>query len=174
MSSSSHSWIRLLAAGALLIALGAVGTASFADDDLDRYMSTTIRGTLTDPRTDQPMSGATVRLISTGEEGYIREGSTDATGAFEITGLKFAEYVMEIETADGDRIQGINALPIEEGKPVEIVLKISDRIASETALVNEPNYFAGVVRRERNAWKRFWREFAIFWGAAAGVGIGVL
>ena len=74
----------------------------------------------------------------------------------------------------GDRIQGINALPIEEGKPVEIVLKISDRINSRTALVNEPDYFAGVVRRERNAWKRFWREFGIFWAAAAGVAAAAL
>jgi hypothetical protein len=117
------------------------------------------------------MAGATVRLIALGTEGFLKESVTDAEGRFELSGLPYDEYAIEIETAAGEKIRGINALPVTKDEPVEIVLQVSDRVRSETSVLNQPDYFVGVVKREPKRWRRFWREFAIFWGAAVVTGV---
>ena len=75
------------------------------------------------------------------------------------------------ETEEGERIWGINSLPVVPGEPVEIILKISDKVDSSTSVENQPERFAAVVEKRQVRWKRFWKEFAAFWGSAAAVGL---
>lgn len=151
----------------------ASGIATAADQS--RYVSVTIRGKLTDPETGQAMAGAAVRFVSTEEEGRKHLAITDQEGKFWVSGLTYGDYAVEIETATGERIHGINALPVSAEAPIEVLLKISDRIRSTTSVENRPERFVAVVEApERINWRRFWREFATFFGVAAGVGAGVL
>ena len=145
-----------------------------ADSDT-RYVTTTLRGKLTDPDKGKPLAGAKLRFVSLDDPDLNRETVTQADGAFEITGLTYSSYVIEIETADGEVIRGVNALRVGEGEKLEISLKISDRVQSQTTLENRPDRFVSAVKVEKVKWRRFWREFGIFWGAAAvaGPGLGV-
>lgn len=157
-------------AAMLLIVIAPMATAQ----EDTRYVTTTIRGQLTDPATGRPLDGATIRFQPVDAAGTRAEAVTNVRGEFAVEGLTFSQYAVEIETAAGERIWGINTLPINPGEPVEILLKISDKIDSTTSLENRPDRFAAVVEKKRVRWKRFWREFAAFWGAAAAVGAAVL
>ena len=158
-----------------LVVLGGVAGASFAAEAEDtRYQVTTIVGKLTDPATKKPMAGATLRFQPIEEGIETVEATTDATGAFAAKGLRFANYVIEITTADGEKILGVNQLPIVQGQPVAIEMRISDRIVSKTSLENRPQRFMAVVDREKINWKKFWAEFGIFFGAAATGGVAAM
>jgi len=80
--------------------------------------------------------------------------------------LGFGNYVVEIETAEGETIHGINALPIEEGKPLVLDLKLSNRVRSSTSLENEPDRFMAVVAKDKKKKGKFWKQFGIFFGIA--------
>ena len=138
-----------------------------------QYITTTIRGTLTDPADGKPMVGALFRFTPTDSEDATVEALTDAEGRFEAQGLGFGLYVVEIQTAEGEIIRGINHLPIRPGKPIELELTLSDRVRSSTDLINQPRRFAAVVQRVPGKWKRFWKQFGIFAGLAAGSGAAV-
>ena len=144
-----------------------------AEADEGRYVSVTIRGRLTDPETESPMAGAVLRFISTAEDGRKVMGITDGEGRFEVMGLTYGSYVMEIETAEGEQIRGVNAVNVQD-QPVEITLKISDRVKSSTSVDSRPDRFFVVVEKKGPKWNRFWREFAGFFGVAAGLGVAAL
>jgi len=153
--------------------LGLAAAAASAQEDL-RYVTTTIRGQLTDPATGRPFSGATIRFEPLDPDSMPAEAVTNVRGEFAVTGLTFGQYAVKIETEDGERIWGINALPVTQGEPVEIILKISNKVDSTTSVENQPERFAAVVEKRQVRWKRFWKEFAAFWGAAAVVGAAAL
>lgn len=137
------------------------------------YMTTTIRGSLTYPGSGEPMSGATIRFTPT-EPGRSRaSATTDGQGDFVVSGLGFGTFAVEIETPEGETIRGINALPIEENRPVVLELKLSDRLRSSTSLENQPERFMAVVATEPTKTGRFWKQFAIFWGIAIASGVAV-
>jgi hypothetical protein len=155
-----------------LASLASVPGAVAAEDT--RYQTTTIRGQLTDPVSGQPMAGATIRFQPVEQGLDAVEATTDDTGAFVAEGLGFANYAIKITTAAGEEILGVNALPIVPGEPVAVEMKISDRIVSTTGVENRPQRFAAVVDKKRTRWSRFWKEFAVFFGAAAATGAAVL
>lgn len=155
------------------VVLGLAVAAAPAQEDL-RYVTTTIRGQLTDPATGRPLSSATLRFEPLDPDGVPAEAVTNLRGEFTVQGLTFGEYAIKIETEDGERIWGINTLPVTPGEPVEVILKISNKIDSTTSVENQPDRFAAVVEKRQVRWKRFWREFAAFWGAAAAVGAAAL
>ncbi len=132
------------------------------------YKTTTIKGAITDPATRQPMAGATIRFTAKDEAGVSQEAVTDADGQFEVKGLTYSRYEVEIETADGEVIKGINALPLREGEQLRVDMRISDRFASTTTVENQPGRFLAIVKVEPPRWGRFWKQFAIFLGAAGG------
>ncbi len=167
-SAACRAAVLLLCAAFAALA----GTATLAQDADNRYVTTTLRGKLTDPETDRPLQGAILRF--TGTEGGVTEATTDDEGRFELSGLLFGLYQVEIVTAEGESIKGVNAFPVRENETVELTLRISDRIASETTLTNAPDRFVSVVEKKRVGWKRFWREFALFWGIAAAGGAAAL
>ena len=138
-----------------------------------QYITTTIRGTLTDPAIGRPMVGALFRFTPTDPENTTVEAFTDAEGKFEAKGLGFGFYAIEIQTAAGEIIRGINHLPISPGKPIELELTLSDQVRSSTDLINKPERFAAVVVRVPGKWKRFWKQFGIFAGLAAASGAAV-
>jgi len=156
-----------------LVVLGLAVAAAPAAEDL-RYVTTTIRGQLTDPATGRPLSDAIIRFEPLDQDGRPAESTTNLRGEFTVEGLTFGQYAIKIETAEGERIWGINSLPVVPGEPVEIILRISNKVDSTTSMENRPERFAAVVEKRQVRWKRFWREFAAFWGAAAAVGLAVL
>ncbi len=170
-------WIIRLAAAAvcLLVASAATAPPSAREETPEdtRYMTVTLRGKLNDPATSQPMEGALVRFTSTAESGGWVEARTDAKGEFVLEGLTFGDYAVEITTSTGEKIRGINSFPVGKDK-IQVTLKITERVASTTTVQNEPVRFAAVVEVSRTDWKRFWREFGIFFGIAIGAGAAAL
>lgn len=169
MGEMRRAMKALLIVALLVITAGQARAEDAAMDD-SRYKSVTIRGRLTEPHTGEPMVGAMVRFVSTEEGGGSAEGKTNAKGEFIVENLGFTTYAVEIETASGEHIRGINELPIEEGKSVEVIMKISDRVVSTTSLENEPGRFVALVRKEGVNWRRFWSELGIFLGGAVALG----
>lgn len=165
----SARWLILGLATLLLMSIAA--PASHAATK--QYITTTIRGTLTDPANGKPIAGALFRFTPTDPENAVVEAVTDLEGRFEARGLGFGFYAIEIQTAAGEIIRGINELPIRAGKPIELELTLSDRVRSSTDLINQPQRFAAVVQRVPGKWKRFWKQFGIFAGLAAGSGAAV-
>jgi len=135
-------WASMLAAFVLLPA-----ARPLAAVDDSRYATVTIRGSLSDPETGRPMSGAVVRFISTAEDGTKFVGITDEKGAFFVPGLQFGGYVVNITTADGEVISGVNELPVTPAAAVEVLLKISKRVRSRTLVDNRPQRFVAVIQR---------------------------
>lgn len=155
------------------VVLGLAVAAAPAAEDL-RYVTTTIRGQLTDPVTGRPLADSIIRFEPLDPDGMPAESITNLRGEFTVEGLTFGQYAIKIETAEGEQIWGINSLPVVAGEPVEIILKISDKVDSTTSVENQPERFAAVVEKKKVRWKRFWKEFAAFWGAAAVVGLAAL
>ena len=149
----------------------ATASATDAETGDTRYKSVILRGTLSSPSLS--LAGARVRCVSLDEDGETVEGVVNENGEFVLDGLRFTNYVVEIVTADGERIQGVNWLPVTEDT-LSVTLKVSDRIVSTTTLENQPTRFAAVVNVEPRKWRKFWMEFAIFFGAAAGLGLAAL
>lgn len=157
----------------VLAGAGVSGTPIVAVDD-SRYAKITINGRLADPETEQPMVGAVVRFVSTAEDGEKFVGITDKEGKFQVPGMAFGDYVVDITTGDGEVIRGINTLPLSADAPLEIILKISRRVKSTTSVENRPERFVAAVQKEKGIdWPRFWKEFAAFFGAVAGAGVGL-
>ena len=156
-----------------LVVLGLAVAAAPAAEDL-RYVTTTIHGQLTDPATGRPLEDAIIRFEPLDPDAMPAEAMTNLRGEFTVEGLTFGQYAIKIETAEGERIWGVNTLPVVPGEPVEIILKISNKVDSTTSVENQPERFAAVVEKREVRWKRFWREFAAFWGAAALVGLAAL
>ena len=169
MNRKHLSWTVLLIAG---VALAAVVPVLAAAEDT-RYQTVTIRGKLTDPSTDVVMSGATVRFTSTDEGGNWVEAVTNDKGEFVLEGLLFATYAVEITTRERESIKAINSVPVSKDT-VSVTLRLTERLASTTTLENDPARFAAAVEVKGVNWKRFWKQFAIFFGVAAGVGAAAL
>jgi hypothetical protein len=162
-------WVLPVTLAICCLGLSADLGAQTSDSD-SRYVTTTLRGKLTDPDKGKPLAGAKLRFTSVDDPDLNRETVTEADGAFEIAGLTYSSYIIEIETAEGEVIRGVNALRVGEAEKLEISLKISDHVQSETTLENRPDRFVSAVKVEKVKWRRFWREFGIFWGAAAVAG----
>lgn len=141
-SAGRMAWAGMLAAAVLLAAPRPLAAA-----DDSRYATVTIRGSLSDPETGRPMPGAVVRFISTAEDGTKFVGITDEKGAFFVPGLQFGVYVVNITTADGEVISGVNELPVTPEAAVGVLMKISKRIRSRTLVDNRPQRFVAVIQR---------------------------
>lgn len=156
---------------AMLLAAGTPVRPVLAAGEETRYMSNTIRGKLFDPDTGKPMAGATLRFQPLDEGAEQREGVTAEDGSYKVEGLGFGKYALEIVTADGEVIRGVNPIAIDENKKVEVDLKISKTSRAETSVEMDKQRFAVAVNDKPFKWKRFWTEFAIFFGAAAAVAV---
>ncbi len=110
-----------LATGVVAAALVTVAGAA-ADDS--KYVSITMRGKLSDPETGQPMVGAVVRFTSN-ESGEKLIGIADEEGKFWVPGLTFGSFNVEVDTAQGERIKGIEAFPLTNEGAVDVSLTVS-------------------------------------------------
>lgn len=156
-------------AAAALIFFCALGVA-FAQQGSGpiQYRSTTYSGVLLYPKSGDPLAGARVRM-KTGD-GQRFEAQTDNAGNFEIAGMPFGNYTLEIRTAAGELIQAVNTVRLEGTDTVKIRFRISDRITSSTIIENQPDrYVVATTVPEWNK-KRFWREFGIFMLLAGSAG----
>jgi len=173
MRSRKETAIATLALGALLIIWAASAMPARADEARDfehRYQSVTIKGRLAGPKRGMDVGGALIRFTPE-PEGPAVEALTDDQGRFTVAGLGFGSYAVEIKTANGETIRGINTFPVGETGSAEISLKMSDRIVSETRLENTPDRFVAVIVKQPVKWKRFWREFGIYFGSAIAAGV---
>jgi hypothetical protein len=143
-----------------------------AVDDDCRYIEVTISGRLIDPETEQPMADAVVWFTPFDEEGPKRRAQTNTDGRFRVTGLSCSTYLIGIETAEGELIRGINNFEVSRLKDesIEMRFEISDRYQGETSLGIQQERWVGFQEVKRTNWKRFWKQFAIFFGAAAVAG----
>jgi len=145
-------------------------SASTALAQQKQYVTTTLRGQLTETK-GKPVPGATLRFTPEDAQAALVEATTDQNGAFEATGLVFTNYSVEIETADGEIIKGLNSVPIREGDKTEIILTVSPRLESSTSLTNQPQRFVAAVEKTPKKWKKFWKQLAIYLGVTAAVGV---
>jgi hypothetical protein len=136
-----------------------------------RYVTTTIRGVLANPKSGEPMTGAVVRFTPTMPGEPEVEAVTAANGQFVAEGLGYGTYVVVIRTAEGETIRGINELPITAGELIEVEFTLSDRVRSSTSLFNQPERFLAVVDKEKHSMKRFWKQFGAFFALVIGSGI---
>jgi hypothetical protein len=164
-------WAAVLL-GIVLVCSAAVAFAADPADDT-RYLRTSLRGALTDPATKTPMAGATIRLVSQAPDGATYDATTGPNGEFAFEQLPYGDYAVEIETAQGEKIYGVNAFEINKAR-IQVQMKVSERIDSSTAVANVPTRFVATVKKEPANWKRFWRELAIFLGVSAGLGAAAL
>jgi hypothetical protein len=134
-----------------------------------QYVTTTLRGQLTETK-GRPVPGATLRFMPEDPQASVIEATTDQNGAFEASGLVYTNYSIEIETADGELIKGLNEVPIREGDKTEIILTVSPRLESSTSLTNQPQRFVAAVEKTPKKWKKFWKQLAIYLGVTAAVG----
>ena len=165
---SRVAWGLLLLAAFPTGALPVRPVLAAVDDS--QYVSNTIRGRLFDPDTGNPMAGATLRFVPIDEQGRRGEAVTGEDGSYKVEGLGFGKYVLEIETADGEIIRGVNPFEMEKDKKYEVALKVSKGYRAETSVELERQRFVVAVTEKPFNWKRFWIEFGIFFGAAAAVG----
>lgn len=163
-------WIAGVGLGILLMALAAAPGAIAAEK---QYVTTTIRGTLANPASGEPIFGARVRFTPTTPDLPTVEAVTDAGGQFVAEGLGFGMYAVVIQTAEGETIRGVNQLPIRSDEVVEVEFRLSDRIRSSTSLFNEPQRFLVVVDKEKRGMKRFWRQFGVFLALVVASGAAV-
>jgi hypothetical protein len=171
MTSTIYRDALLIAILGLLVLCTVATPAQAAEKK--QYAFTTIRGKLSNLDTGAPMISARLRFTPTDPDAPVVEAETDENGQFEARGLGFGFYVVEIETANGDLIRGVNALPLSEGERAEVLLKLSDKIRSSTGIENEPDRFMAVVTRERKNWPRFWKQLGIFLGLTVATGAAV-
>lgn len=160
---------RITRLAALSLCVFLVGAAILPDAVAaakKNYVETRIHGRLTYPGSGKPMAGALIRFTPVDPDLARASSITEDDGSFVVSGLGFGNYVVEIETAEGETIHGINALPIEEGKPLVLDLKLSDRIVSSTNLENAPDRFMAVVAKDKKKKGKFWKQFGIFFGMA--------
>jgi len=145
--------------------------ARAAEEDC-RYIEVSISGRLIDPETEEPMTDAVVWFTPFDEEGPKRRAQTHSDGRFRITGLSCSTYLIGIETADGELIRGINNFEVSRLKDesIEMRFEISDRYQGETSLGIQQERWVGFQEVKRTNWKRFWTQFAIFFGAAVVAG----
>ncbi len=172
-SSGRRSWRAALAA-ALFWSLHSTAAAAPAGQDT-RYVRVTLRGRLTAAEGGAPLVGAIIRFTATeGGEPAEVVAKTDDKGAFALEDLGYASYTIEITTREGESIRGINDVQIS-GDVVEVILRISE-VPSGMEVRSEPGRERMVVAItvKRPKWKRFWREFAVFFGIAAGAGAAAL
>lgn len=161
----------MAAVAACLVTVAGLTPALGAEDT--RYMSVTLRGRINDPSTGTAMAGAVVRVTATEESGNWVESTTNERGEFVLEGLAFGNYSVEITTAEGEKIRGINSFPVGKDK-VRVTLVISEKGTSSMTLDNQPARLAAVVEDLSPDWKRFWKEFGIFFGVAIGAGAAAL
>jgi hypothetical protein len=133
-----------------------------------QYVTTTIRGTLANPASGEPIAGARVRFTPTTQGLPTVEAETNSGGRFVAEGLGYGMYAVVIQTVEGETIRGVNQLPIRSNEIAEVEFTVSDRIRSSTSLFNQPERFLVVVDKEKRGMKRFWREFGVFLALAAG------
>ena len=160
---------RITRLAALCLCVFLVGAAILPDAVAaakKSYIQTKISGRLTYPGSGKPMAGAMIRFTPVDPDLARASSITEDDGSFVVTGLGFGNYVVEIETAEGETIHGLNALPIEEGKPLVLDLKLSDRIVSSTNVENAPDRFMAVVAKDKKNKGKFWKQFGIFIGVA--------
>lgn len=159
---------KLTASLVLFVLLALSASSAFAQQK--QYVTTTLRGRLTEAK-GKPVAGATLRFTPEDPQASVVSATTDESGAFEAAGLVFTNYSIEIMTATGETIKGLNQVPIREGDKFEVTLVMSPRFESSTSMTNQPQRFVGVVKKEPRKWKRFWKQFAIYLGVTAAIGV---
>lgn len=157
---------RVILGACLLMTLAALPCLGQEDT---RYQVVILHGKLTDPTSGLPMVGAVVRFVNSENSDQWVEAVTNETGEFVLEGLTFGKYTVEITTREGQSIRGVNHVPVGKDT-VRIGFKISEKVDSTTTVENQPEQIVAAVSIREPDWRRFWKEFAIFFGAALGAG----
>jgi hypothetical protein len=129
-----------------------------------------LHGRLTDPTSGTPMVGAIIRFVNAENSDEWMEAVTNEAGEFVFEGLTFGRYTVEITTKDGRSIRGVNHVPVGKDT-VRIGLQMSEKVDSTTTVENQPEQMVAAVAIREPDWRRFWKEFAIFFGVAIGAGV---
>ena len=128
------------------------------------YAYFTLQGRLTDPSLRKAMEGATIRLTS-GDESF--ETVTDRKGVFLFEKLPVSSFTVDVISSDGRVVRGIRRLDAND--PVRPRLRIDlGKGTPQSFQVNAAEEAISLdVPEPEIRWDRFWKELAIFVGAAA-------
>ena len=129
------------------------------------YAYFTLQGRLSDPSLRKPLEGATIRLTA-GDQKF--EAVTDRKGVFSFERLPVVSFKVDVVSSDGRVIRGIRRLDANDPVRPRLYMKLGRgepqsfevHAAEETAVALD-------VPQPEVRWDRFWKELAIFVGAAA-------
>ena len=158
---------RVILGACLLMTLAALPCLGQEDT---RYQVVILHGKLTDPTSELPLIGAVIRFVNAENSDQWVEAVTNEMGEFVLEGLTFGKYAVEITTKEGQSIRGINQVPVGKDT-VRIGFKMSEKVDSTTTVENQPEQIVAAVSIREPDWRRFWKQFAIFFGVAVGTGL---
>jgi hypothetical protein len=157
--------VRLLAAVLALFAFGApgpclAGTAKGLRVRLHQ-------GRIADPYEKAPLGNATVRL--TAQDARVFEAVTNRNGVFVFERLPVATFALDIVTEDGKLVSWLQSDESPDPDHPRVKVKFARKRGASTVTVvpdRESNNVAVAVNTPPVRWGRFWKQFAIFAGAA--------
>jgi len=143
---------------------GALSQEQAAEGAGREYAYFTLQGRLTDPSLRKAMEGATIRLTS-GDESF--ETVTDRKGIFLFEKLPVTTFTVDVISSDGRVVRGIRRLDAND--PVRPRLRIDlGKGSPQSFQMNAAEEAISLdVPEPEVRWDRFWKELAIFVGAAA-------
>lgn len=156
--------MRILAALLALIALAAPGTCLAATPKDYAYVF--VQGRIADPYEKSALAGATVRLTA---DSRVFEALTDRKGVFVFEKLPVATYTLDIVTGEGKRVEWFQESDTSDPSRPRLKVKFGKNRGKSAVTVvpkQAEDRVEVVVQSPPAKWGRFWKQFAIFAGAA--------
>lgn len=157
--------MRILAAVLALLAFGASGLC-VAGTPKD-YAYIFIQGRIADPYEKAPLGNATVRL--TAQDSRVFEAVTNRNGVFIFERLPVATFTLDIVTEDGKQVSWFQSDESPDADRPRVKVKFAKKRGASTVTVipdQASNHVEVAVHTPPVRWGRFWKQFAIFAGAA--------
>jgi hypothetical protein len=156
--------VRILAGVLALLAFGLPGICLAGT--AKEYAYVFIQGRIADPYEKVALGGATVRLTAGSR---VFEAITDRKGVFVFERLPVATFTLDIVTEDGKLVSWFQAAESSDPSRPRVKVKFAKkRGASAVSIVarEADDHVEVAVSSPPVRWGRFWKQFAIFAGAA--------
>jgi len=156
--------VRVLATVLTILALCAPGPclAGTAKD----YAYVFIQGRIADPYEKAALGGATVRLTAGSK---VFEAVTDRKGVFVFERLPVTTFTLDIVTEDGKVVSWFQSQESSDADRPRVKVKFAKKRGASTVTVvanGTTDHVEVAVKSPPVRWGRFWKQFAIFAGAA--------
>jgi len=156
--------LAVVAAAAALVCLPCGSVALARQGEARDYAYFTLQGRLSDPSLRKPMEGATIRLTA-GDRRF--EAITDRKGVFSFERLPVTSFTVDVINSDGRVVRGLRRLDANDPVRPRLQMKMGRGVPLAFQVHAQEDAVAVDVPQAEVRWDRFWKELAIFVGAAA-------